>query len=318
LIKHLGGVDSKGFVKEPQKFVEYSQLEASGDIESVIVNGKKYEVLENKLALSDLQIKTLEEIEGLSSLTNLVELDLSSNQISDLTGSVHLTSLKTLKLQNNKITNTSGIENLINLEELRLFGNQIYELKEVQGLENLKILDLDSKRKISENKYLKYLLNSLETSELKNICTNYNIQNFSKLERNSLINLIRTSLSDEEERDVINNLNVTFILKAIKKAFNTLEAKERDINSIKIVDKKTNEIEFRFKGRPHFYISITSDNIDNPDRECNCSIGANMGFCDHFWVGVIYSLKKGYFDESDWTLTPLPDNLMDNLAQLKL
>lgn len=318
LIIHLGGVDSKGFAKEPQKFVEFSRLEASGDIESVIVNGKKYEVLENRLVLSDLQIKALDEIEGLASLTNLIELDLSLNQLSDLAGIENLTSLKTLKLQHNKIVDTSVIEKLTNLEELRLFGNHIYELKGIQDLENLKILDLDSKRKISENKYLKYLLNSLETSELKNICTNYNIQNFSKLERNSLINLIRTSLSDEEERDVINKIDEMFISKAIKKAVTTLEDKDRDLNSIKIVDARTNEIEFRFRGRPHFYISITPDNIDNPDRDCNCSIGASMGFCDHFWVGVIYSLKKGYFDASDWTLTPLPDNLMDNLAQLKL
>jgi len=43
-----------------------------------------------------------------------------------------------------------------------------------------------------------------------------------------------------------------------------------------------------------------------------------LGFCNHFWVGVLYSLKQGYFELSDWTLTPLPDNLMDDIKQLKL
>lgn len=317
LIKHLGGVDSKGFAKDPQKFVDYSQLEASGVIESVNVKGKKYEAFENKLVLTDLQIKSLEEIKGLSSLKSLINLDLSSNQITDLKGIEELTSLKVLKLSNNKISNTSGIEELINLEELRLFGNQVYELKGVQHLKNLKILDLDAKRKISIIKYLKYLLNSLETSELKEICTNYNMQ-CSKLDRNSLIKLIRSSLTDEEERDVINDKEMTFIPEAIKKAFKLLENKQSEINEIKVVDADTNEVEFRFKGRPLFYISITPDNIDNPDRDCNCSIGSSMGFCNHFWVGVLYSLKQGYFDASDWTLTPLPDDLMDDIKQLKL
>ena len=31
-----------------------------------------------------------------------------------------------------------------------------------------------------------------------------------------------------------------------------------------------------------------------------------MGFCNHFWVGFIYSLKKGYFKLSDWKTTTLP------------
>lgn len=125
-------------------------------------------------------------------------------------------------------------------------------------------------------------------------------------------------MTDEEERDVINDNEKRFVPKAIKKAFNILENKEREINSIKIVDASINEIEFRFKGRPLFYISITPDNISNPDRDCNCSIGVTQGFCGHFWVGFIYSLKQGYFDVSDWTLFPLPDDLMDDIRKLKL
>ena len=56
-----------------------------------------------------------------------------------------------------------------------------------------------------------------------------------------------------------------------------------------------------------------------------------MGFCNHFWVGFIFSLKEKYFTLSDWTLTPIPSDfdmiklirfyiffLIDNLIHYKL
>jgi hypothetical protein len=66
------------------------------------------------------------------------------------------------------------------------------------------------------------------------------------------------------------------------------------------------------------YLSITKENISNPDRDCDCRIGSEMGFCGHFWVGFIVSLKKSYLKLSDWNLTILPDNFEEKIEKIDL
>ena len=65
------------------------------------------------------------------------------------------------------------------------------------------------------------------------------------------------------------------------------------------------------------YLSITPENIDHPERDCDCRIGASMGFCNHFWVGFILSLKQGYLKLSDWTLTRLPADFEEQIKTIK-
>ena len=65
-------------------------------------------------------------------------------------------------------------------------------------------------------------------------------------------------------------------------------------------------------------LSITPKNIGNPDRDCDCRIGANMGFCSHFWIGFIYSLKQKWFNLKDWSLTVLPDDFKEKIKTIKL
>ena len=42
-----------------------------------------------------------------------------------------------------------------------------------------------------------------------------------------------------------------------------------------------------------------------------------MGFCNHFWVGFIFSFQQGYFKLSDWTLTSLPEDFEKRVKNIK-
>ena len=43
-----------------------------------------------------------------------------------------------------------------------------------------------------------------------------------------------------------------------------------------------------------------------------------MGFCSHFWVNFIVSLKQDFFQMENWTLTALPVNFNEELEDLKM
>ena len=43
-----------------------------------------------------------------------------------------------------------------------------------------------------------------------------------------------------------------------------------------------------------------------------------MGFCSHFWIGFIYSLKQNWFKLDDWTLTALPNDFEKRVKTIKL
>jgi hypothetical protein len=65
-------------------------------------------------------------------------------------------------------------------------------------------------------------------------------------------------------------------------------------------------------------LSIRPDNINDPERDCDCRIGSNMGLCNHFWVGFIFSLKQKYFNLSDWNLTELPKDFGKMIQSIKI
>ena len=322
LIKYLGGVDHYGNARDPRKFVEYSHRVETGQIERVKVKNKNYEIFDNILVLKNLKIKSLAEINGLYSLKNLRELDLSSNQITDLKGIEKLASLKKLKLQHNQIIDTTGIEKLTNLEELRLYGNNIFDLDGLQSLSELKIVDLDTKRKVKDDVYLNYLLLSLNKDDLKQICRDYYIRGYSNLKRDRLIEYLKKSLLEEERHEVIKKIEYQIIKKEIGTAFRKIKFLENEkIFNVSVKDKTSNKIELEFRGfnwEIYSQVDINATNIDDPFRRCDCRIGKNKGFCNHFWIGVIYSLKEKYFKVADWTLTTLPSDFEQNLSQVKV
>lgn len=177
-------------------------------------------------------------------------------------------------------------------------------------------------RKIEDKMYLSYLLQSLNVNDLKQICRDFEIKGFSKLTKVKLIEFILDSLAEEEISELLKQKELEIVSKEIDLAFKKITGEDREsISAIKIVNPDTHEIEIVFKGfnwETTSFLSITKKNIENPERDCDCRIGANMGFCNHFWVGFIFSLKEGYFKLSDWTLTLLPDDFEEKIKSIKL
>ncbi|MFX0080706.1 MAG: Rho termination factor N-terminal domain-containing protein [Candidatus Hodarchaeota archaeon] len=178
------------------------------------------------------------------------------------------------------------------------------------------------KRKLDNKKYLNYLLHSLNVDDLKKICRDFEIKGFSRLKKSELIEFVLDSLSEEELGDLLDQKELEIILDGINLALKKINGEDREsVSEINIVNPENHEIEISFKGfnwEVSSFLSITPKNIDDPDRDCDCRIGSNMGFCSHFWVGFILSLKEGFFNLKDWTLTNLPDDFEDRIKPLKI
>ncbi len=178
------------------------------------------------------------------------------------------------------------------------------------------------KREINDSTYLKYLLFSLTVNELKQLCRDFGIKGFSKLKRGELVDFILDSLAEEEIQEVIKQKESEILNNTIDLALNKIKGKDREsLVSIQIVNQEAHEVELKFKGfnwEIESYLAIRGDNIGDPERDCDCRVGSNEGLCNHFWVGFIFSLKKGFFKLKDWTLTPLPKDFEKEIESIKL
>jgi len=178
------------------------------------------------------------------------------------------------------------------------------------------------KRKIDDKKLLNYLLQALNVDELKQICRDYQIKGFSKLKKTELVDFILDSLAEEEIQETLNQKELEIVSKQINLAIQKINGKDREsVADIRIVNEDEHEVELRFKGfnwEVTSFISITPENLDNPERDCDCRIGSNMGFCSHFWVGFILSLKQGWFKLDDWTLTAVPEDFKKKIDSINL
>ncbi|MHA1725514.1 MAG: hypothetical protein ACTSYC_03355 [Promethearchaeota archaeon] len=179
-----------------------------------------------------------------------------------------------------------------------------------------------SNRKIDDRTYLNYLFQSLDVKGLKDICRSFNLKGYSKLKKNELIDVIVNSLSDEEISNLIEEKEREIISNEFKLALKKIRGIDREkLSYIKILNEKNHEIELKFKGfnwETVSYLSITDSNIDDPERDCDCRIGGNLGFCNHFWIGFLFSAKHGFFKLSDWRLTLLPDDIEDIINNIAI
>ncbi|MFX0005907.1 MAG: Rho termination factor N-terminal domain-containing protein [Promethearchaeota archaeon] len=177
-------------------------------------------------------------------------------------------------------------------------------------------------RELDDKTYSKYLLQYLNNDALKQICRDFEIKGFSKLKKSELIDYILDSLAEEELKDLLKQREVEIISSGIDLAIKKINGEDREsVAEIRIINPSKHEIELKFKGwnwETESYLSINPNNIKNPERDCDCKIGANMGFCSHFWIGFIYSLKQNWFNLSDWTLTALPDDFEKKVKTIKL
>ncbi|XP_072296908.1 leucine-rich repeat and coiled-coil domain-containing protein 1 [Eucyclogobius newberryi] len=103
-----------------------------GDTELCLIDKKIKSLLEVQLVSTitslNLHCNNIPKIEGLTNARHLRHLDLSSNSISHIEGLSSLTSLRTLNLSCNLITKVEGLNGLVNLTRLNLSYNQINNL----------------------------------------------------------------------------------------------------------------------------------------------------------------------------------------------
>ncbi len=166
---------------------------------------------------------------------------------------------------------------------------------------------------IDQSKYLNYLLQSYKIPELKSICKHYEIKGYSTFKKQELIAFIVDSLSIEEQQEFIKTNELEIIDKEFNMALKIIRRSTPEkLISLKVMNKELGELEVKFQGRDwgtSAFLSINEDNIDDPERDCDCIIGSNMGFCMHYWVCFLFCLKKQFFKLKDWKLTPFPTNL---------
>ena len=178
------------------------------------------------------------------------------------------------------------------------------------------------RKKLDDKIYLNYLLQSLNVNDLKQMCRDFELKGYSKLKKSELVGFILDSLAEEELKELVEQKELEIISNEIQIALKIINGSYREtISVIKIVNEKNHEIELLFKGfnwEVSSYLSITPENIDDPERDCDCRIGSNNGFCSHFWVGLIFSLKHNYFELSDWKLTVLPKDFEKKIATIKI
>ena len=127
----------------------------------------------------DVRDKSINDLSGIEKLTNLQQLNLSSdlnqstpNHISDISYLKKLTKLKSLSLSNNEISDLDPIKGLTNLTSLDLSGNQMSDISLLVRFTKLTNLNLSNNQisdiiPIKELKKLKIL--HLEQNEISNI-----------------------------------------------------------------------------------------------------------------------------------------------------
>ena len=184
------------------------------------------------------------------------------------------------------------------------------------------LMELSKIRKIDDRTYLSYLLHSFNMEKLKNTFKEFEIKGYSRFKKKGLVEFLLDSLAEEEISSLIKEKELDLISGGIQSAVELIKGTTREsIKDIKIINPNDHEVELEFKGmnwETTSFLSITTNNIENPERDCDCRIGSEMGFCVHFWVGFIFSLKQDYFKLSDWNLTVLPDNFDWIIRNIKI
>ena len=253
-----------------------------------------------------------------------------SSYMIKLLGNLRVKDLKQI-CRDYAITGYSGLrkQQLISLIVKTLTEQNLNDILRKKGLIEGEVASHDevietveTERKIDDRTYLRYLLQAMTVKELKQICRNFHLRGYSKYTKVDLIEFILDSLAEEEYKRLLYEKEMDIISEQIELAINKIQGKDREeVQEIRIANPDLNEIELTFKGwnwEVTSFLSITEKNIEDPLRDCDCRVGANMGFCSHFWVGFIFSLKEGFFDLDDWHLTRLPENFEDMIESIEI
>ena len=167
--------------------------------------------IKNPSSINNLQIRlsNLNNLKGLNSFVNLIQLDLSNNQITSLNKDLYsLLKLKYLDISCNKLSSLDGIEDLENLEYLNASHNKIISLsvfskfinKNNLNTINIKgnlIYDLKEFDNLVGFKKLQTLVIS-EGDDSNPVCSNLNCNEY-------IFGVLDINYKDDEQN--INNIN---------------------------------------------------------------------------------------------------------------
>ena len=138
-----------------------------------------------------------------------------------------------------------------------------------------------------------------------------------------MIELITQSLSEFEVRDIVREYEKKVIHPPLKEALLLLRnlGPKHDVNQLRIFQEKQ-KIEIVIskwdKREIKTTLNLRKETFKDPERSCDCKVGKEHGFCVHFWYALIFGIKKGLMDLSQWNLTILPKNFADLIKPLKI
>ena len=210
-------------------------------------------------------------------------------------------------------------------DDLDRFINPLPEYFSITNEEYNEILTLKESilyhRSITNQVYIQYLLQSLNVKNLKELCKEYEIRGYSQKKKQEVIQYLCDNLSEEEIFTFLREREFGLISLESARALQIINKKSIEkITNIRIINLEKHEIEVHFEG-PKWAgdssLTINKFNIDDPERDCQCISGSEEGFCQHFWIGFIYSLKKGFLNLSDWKLTTLPTDFKKTIKDIK-
>jgi len=292
-----------------------NMLESDLDVEEikfVTLHNMKHYVIKGRLDLSKKDIHDIEEIKGLELLSDLKELDLSSNYITEIKGFESLVNLESLnldatlneyklviseikgldtliKLKNLSIqyqcaiTEMKGLEKLVYLERLMLNYVNISELKNLDHLKDLKFLSLEGNN-ISEIKGLKNLVNLIYLNLRSNQITE--IKGLDKLKNLESLYLSRNKINVLEELENLRNLT------HIDVANQTIGFSNKQISL------ENSSGYFAGNGPKYVAKCLRSTNrkiegtLKCPNTECDAIVYSNWEHCPMCYKPIIIEKKK--------------------------
>ncbi len=222
VVKMKGSIREPNFLNEIPK--EIGQLQ---HLKKIRIGGGD---AEKNWAISDVEI--------VSNLSKLEEVNLRKNSISDISPIGKLKSLQFLNLEDNSISDISSIGKLLELHDLNLAENKISDITPLQNLQNLQILDLSKNIEIKDFG----IIGELKNLELLILIIN-GISDISFLENLVGLKYLNLEVNEIGELEVIaklNNLETLFLssnqFSRIKPLINLPKLKTLVLNYNKITD----------------------------------------------------------------------------------
>ncbi|BAY99249.1 Rab family protein [Tolypothrix tenuis PCC 7101] len=143
-VRTLGLIGDQRASELLKEFLEDSTVTVAQELASFVDDWSKISVIEKSsyIPIPITIVRKLRDLNPLSNLTNLRELNLAQTQVSDVSALANLTNLKSLNLRQTQVSDVSALANLTNLRLLYLTQTQVSDVSALANLTNLERLYL--------------------------------------------------------------------------------------------------------------------------------------------------------------------------------